>query len=303
MRARTRPRPAPSFRPLRAPEHARACLTSPDTVLLADRFGKTRTEPVQLGQVYAIQRQAWLVDRARAEGRVEVASTCDELGVAPETIRRDLNELERQGLLRRVHGGAVPPDRMSFERDVEQRAARNRAEKARIARAALGLLRNAESIYLDEGSTVQLLAEALQPERALTVVTNSLSAGRVLAGRAHVQVIMLGGRVRSKTLATVEHWATRMLEDLVLDLVVLGTGGVSVERGLTCADPSVAAVKHAACAAASRRILLADHTKLGADSFCRFAAVGELEALVTDAAAAPAQLEAIRAAGVDVVVT
>jgi DeoR family fructose operon transcriptional repressor len=250
--------------------------------------------------VYAIQRQAWLVDRARAHGRVEVASTCAELSVAPETIRRDLNELERQGLVRRVHGGAVPVERLGFEGNIKRRAARNHAEKARIAHAAMRLLRNADSIYLDEGSTVQLFAEALQIDHPLTVVTNSLPAASVLAARPHVTVLLLGGRVRSKTLGTLDHWATRMLGDLVLDLAVMGTNGVSPERGLTCPGPAVAAVKSAACEASRRRILLADHTKLGADSFVRFAGLSDLEAVVTDRAAEATHVHAIREAGVEV---
>lgn len=251
--------------------------------------------------MYAIQRQAWLVDRARTDGSVEVASTCAELSVAPETIRRDLNELERQGLLRRVHGGAVPVERLGFEGNVKRRAARNHDEKTRIARAALRLVGNADSIYLDEGSTVQLFAEALQVQRPLTVVTNSLLTASVLTARPHVTVLLLGGRVRSKTLGTLDHWATRMLEDLVLDLAVMGANGVSPERGLTCPGPAVAAVKSAACAAARRRILLADRTKLGADSFVRYAELRDLEAVVTDRAAEARHVRAIRDAGVEVI--
>lgn len=251
--------------------------------------------------VYAIQRQAWLVDRARTDGRVEVASTCVELSVAPETIRRDLNELERQGLLRRVHGGAVPIERLGFEGNIKRRAARNHAEKARIAQAAMRLVRNADSIYLDEGSTVQLFAEALQVERPLTVVTNSLLTASVLVARPHVTVLLLGGRVRSKTLGTLDHWATGMLADLVLDLAVMGANGVSPERGLTCPGPAVAAVKSAACAAARRRILLADRTKLGADSFVRYAQLRDFEAVVTDRAAEAARVRALRDAGVEVI--
>jgi DeoR family transcriptional regulator, fructose operon transcriptional repressor len=251
--------------------------------------------------VYAIQRHAWLVERARTTGRVEVASTCAELAVAPETIRRDLNELERQGLVRRVHGGAVPIERLGFEGTIKRRVARNHGAKARIAQAAMRLVRNADSIYLDEGSTVQLFAQALQVDHPLTVVTNSLPAAGVLAARPHVTVLLLGGRVRSKTLGTVDHWATRMLADLVLDLAVMGANGVSRERGLTCPGPAVAAVKSAACHAARRRILLADATKLGADSFVRFAALRDVEAVVTDRGAEAVHVRALRDAGVEVV--
>lgn len=251
--------------------------------------------------MYAIQRHAWLVERARAAGRVEVGSTSAELAVAPETIRRDLNELERQGLLRRVHGGAVPIERLGFEGNVKRRAARHHREKERIARAAVSFVRNADSVYFDEGSTVQLFAEAVQVDHSLTAVTNSLLTGAVLATRRNVTVILLGGRVRPRTMGTLGHWASGMLDDLVVDLAFIGANGVSVERGLTCPGADVAAIKRAACQSARRRVLLADHTKLGADSFCRFAGVRDLEAVVTDKGAEPRHVRALREAGVDVV--
>ena len=250
--------------------------------------------------MYAVERRAWIVDHARTEGRVEVGWACAALGVAPETIRRDLNELEREGFVRRVHGGALPVERVGFEGHLAKRAATNHGAKVRIAEAALSLLRGAESVYLDEGSTVQELAEVLRPERPLTVLTCSLPVGMLLAERDNLTVVMLGGRVRGKTLATLEHWAIRMLENHVIDVAVLGANGISLTRGLTCPETSVAAVKVAACRAARRRVLLADHTKLGVDSFCRFAAVEDLATVVTDRGADAGEVRALQGRGVEV---
>jgi DeoR/GlpR family transcriptional regulator of sugar metabolism len=228
------------------------------------------------------ERRQWLVDRARAAGRIDVAEVSDELSVAVETIRRDLNVLEGHGLLRRVHGGAIPVERLGFEGALAARADIMRDEKARLAKAAVDLIDGAESIYLDEGSTAQGLVDLLPADRHLTIVTNALPTAVALAGRPNVSLLILGGRVRGHTLGTVDHWATRMLDDLLIDLAFLGTNGISVERGLTTPDPAVAAVKSAAVAAARRRILVADRSKFGVDSFCRFARVQDLEAIVTD---------------------
>ena len=233
--------------------------------------------------MYAEERRAWLVARARAEGRVDVVAVSDELAVAPETIRRDLKTLEAHGVLRRVHGGALPVEGLGFESALSTRAVSMREEKVRIAKRAVDLLDGAESVYLDEGSTTQAFVDYLPTDRPLTVVTSALPAAVALAGRANVTVLLVGGRVRGRTLAAVDHWATRMLDDLVLDLTLLGTNGVSLEHGLTTPDPAVAAVKAAAVAAARRRILLCDHTKFGLNSFCRFAHVRDLEAVVSDA--------------------
>jgi DeoR family fructose operon transcriptional repressor len=192
------------------------------------------------------ERRQWLVSRARADGRLDVAAVSEELDVAPETIRRDLNVLESHGLLHRVHGGAIPVERLGFEGALATRAITMHDEKVRLAKVAVELLEDAESIYLDEGSTAQALVDALPLDRPLTVVTNALPT------------------------------------DLVIDLAYVGTNGISVDRGLTTPDPAVAAVKSAAVAAARRRVLIADHTKFGVNSFCRFAHVRDLEAIVTD---------------------
>jgi DeoR family fructose operon transcriptional repressor len=207
--------------------------------------------------MYAVERRRWIVTTAREAGRVEVAEVARTLEVAPETIRRDLNALEAPGLLRRVHGGAVrssgsasraagPPHRLRQD------------EKTRIAVQAATMISGAETLYLDAGSTVQALAERLRPARPVTVVTNALPVAMLLAGRPGVSLLLVGGRVRGHSLGTVDHWAIRMLDELVIDLAVLGTNGISVERGLTCPDAGVAAVKSAAVAVSRRRMLLAD---------------------------------------------
>lgn len=228
------------------------------------------------------ERRQWLVARARAEGRIDVAAISEELEVAPETIRRDLNVLESHGLLHRVHGGAIPVERLGFEDTLASRAVSMPEEKARVAKAAVDLLEDAESVYLDEGSTTQGLVELLPLDRPLTVVTNALPTAVALAARPNVTLLLVGGRVRTHTQGTVDHWATRMLGDLVIDLAFLGTNGISIEHGLTTPDPAVAAVKSTAVAASRRRVLVTDHTKFGVDSFCRFAQVRDLEMLVTD---------------------
>lgn len=250
--------------------------------------------------MYGVERRQWILDRARADGRVDVGEVSHRLGVASETVRRDLSALDRHGLVHRVHGGAVPIDRLGYESQLTLRAARRQSEKQRIAAAALARLPGLESVYLDEGSSVQFLAEMLHPERPLTVVTSSVVLAAVLAPRPQITVLVLGGRVRGLTLATVEHWAVDMLGDLVLDAAVLGTNGLSAEHGCTCPDAAVAAVKSAALRASRSSILLADHTKFGADSFCAFARWRDIDTVITDRGAAPDQIQSLRALGCEV---
>jgi DeoR family fructose operon transcriptional repressor len=227
-------------------------------------------------------RQRQILARARAEGRVDVGALAAQLGAAPETVRRDLRQLSDRGLLLRTHGGAYPVESAGFETDIAYRTASLMGERRRIAVAAAERLRGAESVYVDEGVTPQFVAEALQPDGPITVVTSSLLAASALAERPLITVLLLGGRVRGRTMATVDHWATRMLGDLVIDLAYLGANGISRQHGLTTPDPAVAAVKSAVMARARRKVFIGLHTKFGVASFCRFADVSDFEALVTD---------------------
>ncbi len=252
--------------------------------------------------MYGVERRRWLVDHARHHGRIDVADVARLLEVARETVRRDLNALESEGLLRRVHGGAVPVERLGFEGALSLRAGARQDVKARIADYALTLVHAAEFVYIDEGSTLQAFAERLHPSRPMTVVTNALPVATVLAPRDNVELLVLGGRIRSHTLGAIDHWAVRMLEDFVFDLALVGTNGVTLERGLTCPDAGVAAVKARAVVSSRRVVLLADGTKFGADSSYRFAQIRDLSTIVTDRSAGDGPLRRIRAAGVETVV-
>ena len=231
------------------------------------------------------ERRRLILAHARGSGHIGVSDLADELDVAAETVRRDLKVLEDHGLIRRTHGGAYPIEGAVFETNMEYRSQSWVAEKRRIAAATVDQLGPAESVFIDEGFTPQLVAEEVaRSGRTLTVVTASLTAAAALSSSATVEVILLGGRVRGGTLGTVDHWATAMLAQFVLDLAVLGANGISRERGLTVPSTAVAAVKTKALEVSRRRIFVGIHTKFGVTSFCRFAEIGQFETLITDSA-------------------
>ncbi|MFM9553485.1 MULTISPECIES: DeoR/GlpR family DNA-binding transcription regulator [Streptomyces] len=229
----------------------------------------------------AEERQREIVRAARRTGAVDVAELAVTLGVAKETVRRDLRALEDHGLVRRTHGGAYPVESAGFETTLAFRATSHVPEKRRIAAAAAELLGDAETVFVDEGFTPQLIAEALPRDRPLTVVTASLATAGALAETGSTTVLLLGGRVRPGTLATVDHWTTRMLAGFVIDLAYIGANGITREHGLTTPDPAVSEVKAQAIRASRRTVFAGVHTKFGAVSFCRFAEVGDLDAIVT----------------------
>jgi DeoR family fructose operon transcriptional repressor len=251
--------------------------------------------------MYAEERQQEILRIARTNGRVDVTALAEGLNVTSETIRRDLTTLERAGVLRRVHGGAIPVERMGFEPALAARDSVLIEEKERIAKAALAEVPEDGAIILDAGTTTARLAQALPSDRELTVVVNSPALATVLGTRANLQVLLLGGRIRKKTLATVDEWAVGPLAELYVDVAFMGTNGCSVERGLTTPDPAEAAVKRAMIAAARRCVLLADHTKIGHDYLARFGALADLDVLITDTGLNDEFTEELENAGVPVV--
>lgn len=246
--------------------------------------------------VYAAERQQEIVRRARDNGRVDVGALAADLEVTAETVRRDLSQLERHGVVRRVHGGALPVERLGFEPGVAERRAAMSAEKQRIAKSALAELPAGGTVLLDAGTTTAEFAAVLPDDRDLVVVTNALPIALQLAARPRMTVLTVGGRVRGRTLAQVDQWALRSLAQVHVDVAFMATNGVSAARGLTTPDLAEAAVKEAMIAAARRVVLLADHTKVGNDQFARFADLAAVDVLVTDRgldAQSAAELEAV----------
>lgn len=247
--------------------------------------------------MYAEERQLWIVERARASGRVEVAALAEELKVTTETVRRDLTTLERHALLRRVHGGAIPIERLGFEPALAARDSVLTAEKERIARLALAELPDEGTILLDAGTTTARLADALPADRELIVLTNALPIAMSLSVRPNITVLMIGGRVRGRTQAAVDAWALQALADSYVDVAFIGTNGITPERGLTTPDTTESAVKRAMIRAARRAVVLADHTKVGQDHLSRFASLDEIDTLITDTGLDAQVADELRALG------
>ena len=248
---------------------------------------------------YSAQRQQTILDVLRSNGRVDVADISAELSVTGETVRKDLIALERQGLLRRVHGGAIPVEGLSFEPDVSART-EHAAEKKRIAKAALAHLPSSGSVLIDAGSTTSRLVDLIPGDRKLTVFTNTLPIALALITKPNLTVFTLGGRVRSRTQAEVDAWAARTLTEINVDVAFLGTNGISLERGLTTPDLSEANIKQLMHRCAYRSILLADHSKVGRTSTYKHGDLTDIDLLITDTGLGDEQRRAIQKAGLPV---
>ncbi|MBO0812990.1 MAG: DeoR/GlpR transcriptional regulator [Microlunatus sp.] len=252
------------------------------------------------GPMYPPQRQQAITDiLLERRARVSITTIADQLAVASETVRRDLEVLERRGVIRRVRGGAELVESVPFEQALAARHADQRAEKQLIAAAVVLQLPTDGVVVLDSGSLTYVIAEKL-PDRPLTIVTNNLPAAMILAERPRLTVITLPGMIRGLTQASVDDWTTQRLETLSADLAIVGVNGLTPELGLTTTNPEEAAVKRAMLLSARRRLVPVVSAKLGRNSFCRFAGVNETDKIITDPGADPELLGELRGAGPEV---
>jgi len=245
------------------------------------------------------ERRSLILERLRSHGRVLAADLSAELDVSPDTVRRDLRELDEAGLLRRVHGGALPRHGVGGE-PFSERTRRAPAVKASIARRAAACARDGQVIVLDGGTTTLEVARALSDDLRATVVTTSPPVAIALAGHPGLEVTVVGGTLRPQGLVTVGADAVESLQAIRADLVYLGVCGLHPEIGVTVDDIEERHVKAAMIAGAAEVYALADGDKLGTAMPFVVAPLREVTHLVTDDGVAERELEPYRALGLEV---
>ncbi|WP_066906034.1 DeoR/GlpR family DNA-binding transcription regulator [Millisia brevis] len=252
--------------------------------------------------MYAEERQQAIADLLRSSGRVSVTELAALYEVTTETVRRDLSALERVGMARRVHGGAVPVSSV-IERRLSERDESNPEEKERIGKAAGALVPPLDAtIILDAGSTVGRLAGHLPRDRRLVVFTHSFPVATRLLTQSNVELHLLPGRLRATTQAAVGTDTVEYLRRLHADVAYVGTNGLSFDRGLSTPDTDEAATKRAIVAAAARVVLTADADKIGQEHTVQFAELEQIDTVVTDDRISDRVVQRLERCGIEVVV-
>lgn len=248
------------------------------------------------------ERRETVLKLLHKHGEVTVAELSERTGVTPMTIRRDFELLEREGALRRVHGGAIDLASRGYAAPYSVRATRNAEAKERIGRVAAELLGERETVVLDVGTTTLQVARALADRRILTVLTSSLHIASFLARNSHIRLMITGGIVTPGELSLVGDAAEDAFARLRFDTYVMGVGGIDIEAGITEFSLEDARVKRAALASVRRCIVVADAAKLGEVTFARVCSLERVDIVVTDGAAAKEDIEALQTEHVEVIV-
>ena len=250
-------------------------------------------------------RQSQIIDIVHANGRIAIPEICAHFNVSEMTARRDLNALDRQGLLRRVHGGAIANLGRSYEPSFQARADKNLSAKTAIGLKAAQLIYDGDSIALDVGTTTLAIVSGLAGKRNLTIVTSCIQiANRVvdqLSLGIDVRLILTGGIVRQRELSMVGPIPEQVYRELHVDKAFIGIAGISLENGLTEYNIEDSRIKRMLIRNAHEKIVVADGCKFGVTTFASVAPLSAIDRVVTDRSAPAEILEQIREQGVDVI--
>ena len=236
--------------------------------------------------VFAEERRRLIAETVATQGRVRLADLVKTHGVAEPTIRKDLEELQRRRLLKRTHGGAIAVD-LQYEEPLRERTSHHRDAKQLIARAVVAHIEPGMSVFLDSGTTLELVAQELTTPN-VNVVTNAVEIARVLADRPGVHHTLIGGQLRSIGGSLVGPIALENLKKFSVDIAVIGAGGLN-EDGISVADVAETQIKQTAIDRARHVILAMDSSKFGRHDFIEVCTLDRIDLLVTEATTPQAQ--------------
>jgi DeoR/GlpR family transcriptional regulator of sugar metabolism len=247
------------------------------------------------------ERQRQVLQYVRINGSGGVVQIADELGVSPSTVRRDLADLSGRGLLTRVHGGAaVTGDQVEGHRAA--RVAEHIEQKRRIGQAAAGLVVEGGTVLISGGTTTEMMLPFLGAVERLIVLTNGLNVAAALAAHPTIEVVVLGGVLRKDEMSLLGPTAGEALKDFHVDTAFCGVFGIDAGAGVFGADINEVSTDRRLLASAQKLVVLADSSKFSTRGPVRLADVDQIDTLLTDDGAPPADVAAIRARGVKVIV-
>lgn len=230
------------------------------------------------------QRREKILELIREDGHAKVLDLSRIFKVTEVTIRQDLERLEKEGLIKREHGGAILVDMDAGVKNITlQNQEKNVAEKMAIARKAVSFIENGDTIILDSGSTTTEIAKLIVDFQNITVITNALNIALILGAHPNINLVVTGGEFKAPTLSLTGQKAADFFFNLNVDKLFLATAGITLKSGLTYPSISDICVKRAMIESANEVYLVADSTKIGLNSFASLGALSLVNLLITDA--------------------
>lgn len=230
----------------------------------------------------AIERRREIIARLTTDGKVIVASLAREFGVTEETIRRDLEKLDREGLASKTYGGAVSKQPSALDLPYNVREGVNVEQKQAVADKICDLIRDGERIMLDSSSTALYVVKRIKEKKNLTVITNSLKILLELADKQDWTVLSTGGALKKGALSLMGSSAEKMINSYHVDTAICSCKGLDMSLGITDSNENDSLIKQAMISSAERRILALDSEKFDKKSFVKVCEVSDIDIIVTD---------------------
>lgn len=233
--------------------------------------------------MFAEERRKNIVKILEIKKRASVNELSDEFDVSRATIRRDLSELEKNGFLRRTHGGAILSGSSKLEPSFEEKEDRFAGEKIAIGKKAAEIIKDGDTIYLDAGTTTRQIIEFLKTKKNLTIVTNALHIiKKIKEINLNCELVVVGGNFKWTTEAMIGPMAEDFLQDLRVDKAFVGANGFNIKDGATTPDPKEGKMKEIALDIAAENFLIFDQSKWEEVYFYRFAETNQVDFIITD---------------------
>ena len=248
------------------------------------------------------ERHQMILQKLQEDGQVNIQELSDTMEVSEVTIRKDLKLLEDKNLLFRTRGGGSITNPYAVDRSINEKEFINSEEKQKIARAALELIGNTDSIMIGSGTSVFEFARTLHPSKHLTVITPALKVGLELSNRQNVEVLQLGGLIRPNSSSVAGAYALRVLEDISCSMLFLGVDGIDIDFGISISNLSEATLNQKMIETAQTIVVLADSTKFDKRGLGRICSLEQVQYIVTDNKVSEATIKAIEERGIKVII-
>ncbi len=248
------------------------------------------------------ERHEYILKKIKADHKITIQELCEKMNVSSVTIRKDLKMLEEKNLLYRTKGGASINNPYAIDRSISIKESINSDEKLKIAKRAVELIQDNDSILIGSGTTAFAVARQLNPSNSLTVITPALKVALELSGRPNVEVLQLGGLIRPNSSSVAGQYAMRILEEVSCGILFIGVDGIDLDYGVTISNLTEATLNQKMLTTSQKIVILADSTKFGRRGLGKICNLDEVDYIITDKNIPSQYIPTLEEAGIKVII-
>lgn len=247
-------------------------------------------------------RHEFILKKLKEKGKISIEWLCETMKVSSVTIRKDLKLLEDKNLLFRIKGGASVSNPYAIDKSIDVKESINSDEKIRIAKEAVNLIKDNDSIIIGSGTTAYALAKLLNPNHQLTVITPAIKVAVELSNRNNIEVLQLGGIIRPKSSSVAGQYAINILNDISCGILFIGVDGIDLDFGISISNLPEATLNQKMLQTSQKIVILADHTKFGRRGVGKVCNLEDIDLIITDKKTSREYIKQLEELGIKVII-